>query len=42
MKAGQKDILVAARKEIENVYSESLQDDITSKLKKWEAISEEN
>ena len=42
MKAGQKDILVAARKEIENVDFESLQDDITSKLKKREAISEEN
>ena len=35
MKAGQKDILVATRKKIENVDLESIQDEITAKLKEW-------
>lgn len=42
MKAGQKDILVATRKKIENVDLESIQDEITTKLKKWEEITDEN
>tara|TARA_B100000900_G_scaffold415547_1_gene445917 strand:+ start:2195 stop:2470 length:276 start_codon:yes stop_codon:yes gene_type:complete len=42
MKAGQKDILVAARKKIENVDLESIQDEITTKLKEWEEIAEQN
>lgn len=42
MKAGQKDILVAARKTIENVDLESIQDEITAKLKEWEEITDEN
>jgi len=42
MKAGQKDILVATRKKIENVDLESIQDEITAKLKEWEEITDEN
>ena len=42
MKAGQKDILVATRKKIENVDLESFQDEITAKLKEWEEITDEN
>lgn len=42
MKAGQKDILVATRKKIENVDLESIQDEITAKLKEWEEIAVEN
>ena len=42
MKAGQKDILVATRKKIENVDLESIQDEITAKLKEWEEITNEN
>lgn len=42
MKAGQKDILVATRKKIENVDLESIQEEITAKLKEWEEITDEN
>lgn len=42
MKAGQKDILVATPKKIENVDLESIQDEITAKLKEWEEITDEN
>ena len=42
MKAGQKDILVATRKKIENVDLESIQDEITAKLKEWGEITDEN
>jgi hypothetical protein len=39
MKAGQKDILVAARKKIENIDAQSIQDEITSKMKAWEKMA---
>jgi hypothetical protein len=40
MKAGQKDILVAARIKIENIDLQSIQDRAIKKMKDWEQIAE--
>lgn len=40
MKAGQKDILVAARIKIENIDLQSIQDKAIKKMKDWEQIAE--
>jgi hypothetical protein len=40
MKAGQKDILVAARIKIENIDLQSIQDKAIQKMKDWEQIAE--
>lgn len=40
MRAGQKDILVAARIKIENIDLQSIQDRAIKKMKDWEQIAE--